>query len=235
MKLKSIFKKTPVIKPEVKETASQIKPEVPEGLLKRCNKCGKGIFTEDYKKNLYICPKCGGYLRMPAQKRIEFLTEADSFEEWDTGLSTENPLHMIGYPDKIKALQDKTKLDEAVITGKARIGENEVALMVMDGRFLMASMGEVVGEKIARGVERATKEKLPVIIFTCSGGGRNDFSYADGKDFGSIKKTQRCRIVIHHSADGSDHRWSYRKFCHAWRYYFSRTKGTYRICRSSCH
>ena len=161
MKLKSIFKKTPVIK-----------PEVPEGLLKRCNKCGKGIFTEDYKKNLYICPKCGGYLRMPAQKRIEFLTEADSFEEWDTGLSTENPLHMIGYPDKIKALQDKTKLDEAVITGKARIGENEVALMVMDGRFLMASMGEVVGEKIARGVERATKEKLPVIIFTCSGGAR---------------------------------------------------------------
>ena len=172
MKLKSIFKKTPVIKPEVKETASQIKPEVPEGLLKRCNKCGKGIFTEDYKKNLYICPKCGGYLRMPAQKRIEFLTEADSFEEWDTGLSTENPLHMIGYPDKIKALQDKTKLDEAVVTGKARIGENEVALMVMDGRFLMASMGEVVGEKIARGVERATKEKLPVIIFTCSGGAR---------------------------------------------------------------
>ena len=172
MKLKSIFKKTPIIKQEVKETASQIKPEVPEGLLKRCNKCGKGIFTEDYKKNLYICPKCGGYLRMPAQKRIEFLTEADSFEEWDTGLSTENPLHMIGYPDKIKALQDKTKLDEAVITGKARIGENEVALMVMDGRFLMASMGEVVGEKIARGVERATKEKLPVIIFTCSGGAR---------------------------------------------------------------
>ena len=172
MKLKSIIKKTPVTKPEVKETVSKIKPEVPEGLLKRCNKCGKGIFTEDYKKNLYICPKCGGYLRMPAQKRIEFLTEADSFEEWDTGLSTENPLHMIGYPDKIKALQDKTKLDEAVVTGKARIGENEVALMVMDGRFLMASMGEVVGEKIARGVERATKEKLPVIIFTCSGGAR---------------------------------------------------------------
>ena len=172
MKLKSIFKKTPVTKPEVKETASQIKPEVPEGLLKRCNKCGKGIFTEDYKKNLYICPKCGGYLRMPAQKRIEFLTEKDSFEEWDTGLFTENPLRMIGYPDRIKVLQDKTRLDEAVITGKARIGENEVVLMVMDGRFLMASMGEVVGEKIARGVERATKERLPVVIFTCSGGAR---------------------------------------------------------------
>ena len=172
MKLKSIFKKTPVTKPEVKEAASQVKPEVPEGLLKRCNKCGKGIFTEDYKKNLYICPKCGGYLRMPAQKRIAFLTEKDSFEEWDTGLTTENPLHMIGYPDRIKSLQEKTKLDEAVITGKARIGANEVALMVMDGRFLMASMGEVVGEKIAKTVEYATKENIPVIIFACSGGAR---------------------------------------------------------------
>ena len=120
MKLKSIFKKTPVTKPEVKEAASKVKPEVPEGLLKRCNKCGKGIFTEDYKKNLYICPKCGGYLRMPAQKRIAFLTEKDSFEEWDTGLTTENPLHMIGYPDRIKSLQEKTKLDEAVITQSRR-------------------------------------------------------------------------------------------------------------------
>ena len=109
---------------------------------------------------------------MPAQKRIAFLTEKDSFEEWDTGLTTENPLHMIGYPDRIKSLQEKTKLDEAVITGKARIGANEVALMVMDGRFLMSSMGYVVGEKIARAVERATEEKLPVIIFTCSGGAR---------------------------------------------------------------
>ena len=102
MKLKSIFKKTPVTKPEVKETVSKIKPEVPEGLLKRCNKCGKGIFTEDYKKNLYICPKCGGYLRMPAQKRIEFLTEGDSLDEWDTSLSTENALNKICYPVKIK-------------------------------------------------------------------------------------------------------------------------------------
>ena len=109
---------------------------------------------------------------MPAQKRIAFLTEKDSFEEWDTGLTTENPLHMIGYPDRIKSLQEKTKLDEAVITGKARIGANEVALMVMDGRFLMASMGEVVGEKIAKTVEYATKENIPVIIFACSGGAR---------------------------------------------------------------
>ena len=167
MNLDHVFKKTKTALKKRESTTT-----VPDGLLCRCSRCKKPILVQEVRDAYYICPKCGGYLRMPAQKRIEFLTEADSFEEWDTGLSTENPLHMIGYPDKIKALQDKTKLDEAVITGKARSGENEVALMVMDGRFLMASMGEVVGEKIARGVERATKEKLPVIIFTCSGGAR---------------------------------------------------------------
>ena len=82
MKLKSIFKKTPVTKPEVKEAASQVKPEVPEGLLKRCNKCGKGIFTEDYKKNLHICPKCGGYLRMPAQMGYRAYNRESSPYDW---------------------------------------------------------------------------------------------------------------------------------------------------------
>ena len=235
MKLKSIFKKTPVTKPEVKEAASKVKPEVPEGLLKRCNKCGKGIFTEDYKKNLYICPKCGGYLRMPAQKRIAFLTEKDSFEEWDTGLTTENPLHMIGYPDRIKSLQEKTKLDEAVITGKARIGANEVALMVMDGRFLMASMGEVVGEKIARGVERATKEKLPVIIFTCSGGARMQEGMTSLMQMAKTSAALKRWLTLHYSSHRSDNRRRYRKFCYAWRYHFSRAKGTHRICRPASY
>ena len=171
MDLKGIFKKNPVT--VTRRTAENEKrPEVPEGLLKKCNKCGKGIFTEEYKNNLYICPKCGGYLRMPAQKRVEMLAEKDSFEEWDTGIKGPNPLQMKGYPDRIQALKEKTGLDEAVLTGKARIGEHEVVLMVMDCRFLTASMGEVVGEKITRGVERATKEKLPVVLFACSGGAR---------------------------------------------------------------
>ena len=171
MDLKGIFKKNPVT--VTRRTAENEKrPEVPEGLLKKCNKCGKGIFTEEYKNNLYICPKCGGYLRMPAQKRVEMLAEKDSFEEWDTGIKGPNPLRMKGYPDRIQALKEKTGLDEAVLTGKARIGEHEVVLMVMDCRFLTASMGEVVGEKITRGVERATKEKLPVVLFACSGGAR---------------------------------------------------------------
>lgn len=108
---------------------------------------------------------------MPAQKRIAFLTEKDLLKNGIRAYNRESsPYDWVSRQNQ--TLQEKTKLDEAVITGKARIGANEVALMVMDGRFLMASMGEVVGEKIARGVERATKEKLPVIIFTCSGGAR---------------------------------------------------------------
>ncbi len=170
MELNNMFKKKPI--KNSRQPEDEKKPEAPQGLLKKCNKCGKGIFTEEYKNNLYICPKCGNYLRMPADKRIELVTEEGSFEEWDVGLENANPLRMKGYPDKVKTLQKKTGLDEAVVTGRARIGRNDVVLMVMDGRFMTASMGQVVGEKITRAVEKATKERLPVIIFTCSGGAR---------------------------------------------------------------
>lgn len=172
MDLNKMFKKTSIRRPSSRFVEEGNKPEAPKGLLKKCNKCGKAIFTEEYKNNLYICPKCGGYLRMPAYERIALVTEEGSFEEWDTGLVNTNPLRMKGYPDKVKALQEKTELDEAVVTGKARIGENEVVIMVMDGRFMTASMGAVVGEKVTRGIEKATEMKLPIVIFTCSGGAR---------------------------------------------------------------
>ncbi|MCD8018139.1 MAG: acetyl-CoA carboxylase carboxyltransferase subunit alpha [Clostridiales bacterium] len=173
MDLKTMFKKTSINKePETEPVEGEQKPEAPQGIMKKCNKCGKGLFTEEYKNNLYICPKCGGYFRMPAHRRIALVAEEGSFEEWDTGLVNTNPLRMKGYPDKVKELQEKAGLDEAVVTGRAKIGENDVVLMVMDGRFLTASMGAVVGEKITRAVERATSERLPVVIFTCSGGAR---------------------------------------------------------------
>lgn len=175
MQLNKMFKKTKdnYIPLKGAESAEKpIKPEVPEGLLRRCNKCGKAILSDEVKENYYICPKCGGYFRMPAFRRIKMITEENSFEEWDVGMCTKNPLEYKGYEEKIAALREKTGLDEAVVTGRARIGVHPVVLAVMDGRFLMASMGEVVGEKITRAVERATEEKLPVIIFACSGGAR---------------------------------------------------------------
>ena len=173
MKLDNMFKKTRLSSGRKNYISlSAAKPEVPEGLLRKCNKCGSAIFAEDVKKDYYICPKCGGYFRVHAYRRIEMVADEDTFEEWDQGLATRNPLDYKGYKEKLEVLKEKTGLDEAVITGKACIHGTEVALGVCDGRFLMASMGEVVGEKIARAVERATEEELPVIIFACSGGAR---------------------------------------------------------------
>lgn len=148
------------------------KPEVPEGLLKKCNACKAAIVTEDVKNNYYICPKCHNYFRVHARRRVEMIADEGTFEEWNHGLNAGNPLSFPGYEEKVKALQEKTNLDEAVMTGKAQINGNEVVLGICDGRFMMASMGWAVGEKIARAVERATEEKLPVIIFACSGGAR---------------------------------------------------------------
>lgn len=147
-------------------------PEVPEGLMKRCNKCKKSVFTDEVIANDYICPKCGGYLRVPAEKRIEMIADPDSFKEWDKGLTSPNPLRMKGYPVKVQELKEQTGLDEAVVSGQCTIGGMDAVLMVMDGRFLMGSLGMVCGEKITRAIERATKKRLPVIIFCCSGGAR---------------------------------------------------------------
>jgi len=147
-------------------------PEVPEGLLKKCNHCKSAILADDVKKGHYTCPKCQGYFRMHAMRRVELIADENTFEEWDRGIENTNPLGFSGYSEKLKQLQEKTGLDEAIVTGKAKIEGQDVVLGVCDGRFMMASMGYVVGEKIARAVERATARKLPVVIFACSGGAR---------------------------------------------------------------
>ena len=148
------------------------RPEVPEGLLSKCNMCGGAIVTEDVKKNYDICPRCKGYFRVHARERVRRVADEGSFEEWDQDLTGGNPLDYPGYEEKLAATRLKTGLREAVVTGKCRVGGQETVLGVMDGRFLMASMGEAVGEKITRAAERATRERLPLILFTCSGGAR---------------------------------------------------------------
>lgn len=169
MKLNRMFKRTVR---ESRKDSENVRPEVPDGLLKKCNACKSAVFVEDVKRNYYICPHCHNYFRVHAKRRVEMIADQDSFEELNTGIQSENPLHYKGYEEKLDGLREKTGLDEAVLTGKAQIDGVSVMLAVCDGRFLMASMGEVVGEKIARAVELATEEKLPVIIFACSGGAR---------------------------------------------------------------
>lgn len=174
MNLKEMFKKTTYV--SIKDSRNvremQSKPEVPKGLLKKCNVCKAAIIAEDVKNGYYICPKCHSYFRMHAYRRIEMIADDGSFEEWEQGLSSDNPLKYKGYEEKLKTLREKTNLDEAIIIGKASIHGSEAVIGVCDGRFMMASMGKVVGEKIARAVERATDLQFPVILFACSGGAR---------------------------------------------------------------
>ena len=147
-------------------------PESLRSLWRKCNKCEKPILVQDVKDNLYVCPRCGGYFRMHAYRRIEMLIDEGTFEEWDKEMSVVNPLAFPGYEGKVEAAREKTELNEAVVTGKGKIHGYETVIAVCDSRFLMSSMGHNMGEKIARAVERATEERLPVIIYAASGGAR---------------------------------------------------------------
>ena len=171
MKLDNVFKKK-INQQEITEENGSTGPVIPDGLLRKCNFCKAAIIAEDARQGFYICPKCGGYFHVPARARLRMIADDGSFTEWNATMEPVNPMKYKGYPEKIQALQEKTGLDEAVLTGKARIDGCETALGICDGRFMMASMGHNVGEKITRMVERATEEKLPVVLFCCSGGAR---------------------------------------------------------------
>jgi acetyl-CoA carboxylase carboxyl transferase subunit beta len=173
MELRYLFKKTQSASGGTDTPKNEDQgPQTPQGLFHKCTKCGETIFSEELKRNLFVCPKCGNYFRMYAATRIDSVLDDGSFEEWDSDLQESNPLGTPGYEDKLAKLRDKTSLDEAVVTGKGLINGYPTCLGVMDCRFMMASMGSVVGEKITRMVEKATEEKLPVIMFTASGGAR---------------------------------------------------------------
>ena len=172
-KLKHMFKKTAVLFRDREDRNQEKKePSAPEGLWLKCPKCGEVVYRDDVKAYGYVCPKCEGYFRIGTRTRIRMVADTGTFQEWFTDLETENPLEYPGYEEKIANLQEKTKLHEAVTVGKCMVNGLETVLGVCDARFLMGSMGYVVGEKITRAFERATEEKLPVVLFTSSGGAR---------------------------------------------------------------
>jgi len=170
--MKRSLRKTPSNTNIKKEKADTPSTEIPQDLWTKCVHCGGTIYRPDVKSNYYICPKCKGYFRLKAFQRIRMTVDKDSFIPWDADLKTKNPLQFTGYLRKLEETKEKTGLDEAVITGEAEIDGHRTVFGVCDARFLMGSMGEVVGEKITRAVERATKDRLPVILFCCSGGAR---------------------------------------------------------------
>lgn len=160
------FKKTGTVLMSGKE------PSVPEGLWIKCDGCGELLYKEDVRQNHYVCYKCGKYFRITTKKRLRMVVDKGTYEKWDEGLEQKDPLHYPDYQSKIRSLQEKLNIDEAVTCGAGNIHGERAVICVCDGRFLMGSMGAVTGEKITRAVERATRERLPVIIFTCSGGAR---------------------------------------------------------------
>ena len=156
----------PVTPPSVKKAAETEKP------LIICPSCKQQIDRTEVEKNRYVCYQCGNYFRVRTKNRIRMVADAGTFEPWFEYLEDENPLEFPEYEEKLEAVREKTGLHEAVTVGKCKIYGEETVLGICDARFLMSSMGHVVGEKITRAVERATEEKLPVILFCCSGGAR---------------------------------------------------------------
>jgi len=146
-------------------------PTIPDENWVKCKKCLNLVYKKDISK-FKICPNCGTHFRMTPEERIAITCDAGTFEEWDAGILTSDPMGYPDYEDVIKKAQEKSGIREAVVTGKCKIGGVETAIAIMDSHFMMGSMGSVVGEKITRAFERATEAKLPIIVFTVSGGAR---------------------------------------------------------------
>ena len=159
-------------KPEKTEESvvQQPAPEVPETVT--CKICKKELDKKRVVKNKYVCYECGYYFRVRAKNRIKMVADAGSFENWFEEEKTGNPLNFPEYEEKVAATQEKTGLSEGVTIGECTIYGQKTVLGVIDARFMMGSMGHVVGEKITRAMEDATEKKLPVILFCCSGGAR---------------------------------------------------------------
>jgi acetyl-CoA carboxylase carboxyl transferase subunit beta len=144
----------------------------PEGLYTRCPDCKQDFLSDQVAANYYVCPGCGHHMRLTAQGRLRLVADKGSVRELNAGLYTTENLDFPGYADKLTSLESSTGLKEAVVTGVCTIDGYNTVIAVMDSRFLMGSMGSVVGEKVSRAVEYATKRRLPIIIFTASGGAR---------------------------------------------------------------
>lgn len=138
----------------------------------KCDSCKEIIYKEELHQNLSVCPNCGKHFRLSARRRIKQIADEGTFKEIGKDVLTKDPLNFKGYMKKVEGLKEKTKIDEAVKCGICEIERQKVVLGVMDGNFLMGSMGSAVGERITLAIETAIKKKLPLIMFCVSGGAR---------------------------------------------------------------
>ena len=158
--------------PQDVEQSEEERPNVPQGIMTKCPKCGKVIYTKLLIKNYKRCDECGFNFKVSAHERFAMILDDGELQEFDAHMSTRDPLNFPGYGDKLVRTQKQTGLVDGVVTGKGLINGNPALVGVMDPAFFMGSMGTTIGEKLARLFERATKERLSVILFTASGGAR---------------------------------------------------------------
>ena len=157
----------------LESTVTEVPVEVPERrLYAKCPGCHRVVDVEEITANLDVCPHCGHHMRLGARRRIELTVDEGSFVEWDADLAASDFLSFPHYVEKLEAARAKSGEVDAVVSGRATVEGMPCALFVMNGDFMMGSMGAVVGEKIARCFERAAEEGLPVVGFTVSGGAR---------------------------------------------------------------
>ncbi|MDQ6599913.1 acetyl-CoA carboxylase carboxyltransferase subunit beta [Bacillus salipaludis] len=149
-----------------------VKSDVPEGIMTKCPSCKKIMYTKELNKNLKVCIHCGHHFQMNSRERLESFLDEGSFEEINENMISKNPLNFPDYLEKLDKDREKSKLNEAVVTGIGTVNGHKIVVAIMDATFRMGSMGSVVGEKITLAIEKADEQSVPFIIFTASGGAR---------------------------------------------------------------
>lgn len=157
---------------EETSAAAQAKEQEQDKNLIKCTKCGRMLDKAKVVKKKYVCYECGAYFRVKTNNRIRMVADPNTFEPWFEDMPVSNPLSYEGYEAKLAAAREKTGLNEAATVGRCKVFGEDIVLGICDSRFMMSSMGHVVGEKITSAIEKATQLKLPVFIFCCSGGAR---------------------------------------------------------------
>lgn len=158
-----------------KGISSNEKKAIPDGLWLKCDKCGEILYRPELQKNMFVCAKCNYHFRISSKECIQYYFDEDSWQEFNEHIKPGDPLKFKDskkYTDRLKAAQKSTGLNEAVVTGEATIEKKPVVAAVMDFTFIGGSMGSVVGEKIARAIDRAVERRYPLIIVSSSGGAR---------------------------------------------------------------
>ena len=180
------------------------KKDIPAGLWSKCPECEAPTYKKELLNNFNVCPKCGFHLLLIAHRRVDLLIDEGTFQERDVGLTSADPLKFKGpktYREKLRNDQKRTGLKDAVVTGTGKLNGKPVVIVVTDSRFIMGSMGSVVGEKVTRAVEYATENRLPIVIISGSGGGARMYEGV----FSLMQMAKTCAALAKHNEAGLLH------------------------------